>query len=570
MADGKRPDGWEETAEPLEAAAAGLVSHFDPLSLSRSLGQVALGLARDPMAALAVAGRYAAGSLQANLATLGRTLGHDVPGAVETDGDARFSDPAWKENPAFFWLQQQYLLLARLLRELPEAASLSEPEAGKARFALGLAADAAAPTNFLATNPAALKRAFETGGTSLARGLRNFLDDLATNGGFPRQVDEEAFTIGTDLAATPGKVVYRNRLFELLQYAPQTDSVYERPLILSPPWINKYYVMDLAPGKSFAEWAVTHGHTVFAISYRNPDASLRDVTFDDYLTEGLQRAVEVTREIAGAEQVNLCGLCLGGTLAAIHLAWLAAHDDADVATATLLNSLTDFSEPGPLGIMTDPEAVRHLEEQMRERGYLDEREMARTFTLLRANDLLFNYVASGWLRGESPPAFDILAWNADGTRMPARMHSQYLRAMYLENRLARGDLELAGTRLDLSRTTQDVYIVAAEEDHITPWRSCYASTQLLGGSKRFVLTSSGHIAGIVNPPGPKRRHWTNAELSADPEAWKLEADLHQGSWWEDWAAWIAERAGAQREPPPLGSERYRALADAPGSYVLQR
>jgi poly[(R)-3-hydroxyalkanoate] polymerase subunit PhaC len=563
-------NGSEQESEPLEAAAAGLVSHLDPLAFSRSLGEVALGVAREPRGFLEALGRYAAGSLQANFATVGRALGHSVAGAIPTDDDARFADPAWNENAALFWLQQQYLLLARFLKELPDAASLPEPEARKARFALGLAADAAAPTNFLPTNPAALKRAFDTGGTSLVRGLRNFVDDLATNGGFPRQVDASAFTIGRDLAATPGHVVYRNPLFELLQYAPQTRTVYERPLMLSPPWINKYYVMDLAPGKSFAEWAVTHGHTVFAISYRNPDASLREVTFDDYLTEGLERALDVTRAITGAEEVNVAGLCLGGTLTGILLAHLAARGEDGVANATLLNSLLDFSEPGPLGVLTDPESVEYLERQMGERGYLEEGSMARTFTLLRANDLLFNYVASGWLRGEAPPAFDILAWNADGTRMPARMHSQYLRAMYLENRLARGELELAGTRLDLAKTTQDVYIVAAQEDHITPWRSCYASTQHLGGSKRFVLTSSGHIAGIVNPPGPKRRYWTNAELPADPEAWRLQAEGHQGSWWEDWAAWIAERAGKKRKPPPLGSERYPPLDDAPGTYVFEK
>ena len=366
-------------------------------------------------------------------------------------------------------------------------------------------------------------------------------------------------------------MVYRNRLFELLQYAPQTDTAYERPLVLSPPWINKYYVMDLAPGKSFAEWAITHGHTVFAISYRNPDASLRDLTLDDYLTEGLVTAVDVAREITGAKHVNVCGLCLGGTLIGILLAYLAARGEGDrVATATFLNSLADFSEPGPLGVLTDREAVEFLERRMEERGYLDEREMAHTFTLLRANDLVFNYVASGWLMGQDPPAFDILAWNADATRMPARMHSQYLRAMYLENQLARGELELADTRLDLSRATQDLYIVSAEEDHITPWRSCYASTRLFGGMKRFVLTSSGHIAGIVNPPGPKRRYWTNDELPFEAEAWRFGAGAHQGSWWEDWAEWIASRAGERREPPALGSHAHPPLADAPGSYVLER
>jgi polyhydroxyalkanoate synthase len=568
-ADSKR-DVSEAASEPLQASAAGLLARADPLSLTRSLGAVAAGLARQPARTIAVAGRWAAGSLQANVAAFGRVFGQELPGPVDADGDRRFADPTWKQNPAFFWLEQQYLLLARVLRELPATAALTGPERRKADFALGLLADSLAPTNFLATNPAALKRAFETGGVSTVRGVRNLVEDIVTNDGYPRQVDRKPFTVGKDLAATPGKVVYRNRLIELLQYGPRTETVAERPLVFSPPWINKYYVMDLAPGKSFAEWAVGHGHTVFALSYRNPDASLRDLTLDDYLTEGLESAVDVAREITGADQVDLCGLCLGGTLASILLARLAARGDADsVATTTLLNCLVDFSEPGPLGVLTDAEAVEALAKRMGERGYLDKKEMAHTFTLLRANDLLFNYVTSGWLMGESPPAFDILAWNDDATRMPARMHSQYLRSMYLENRLARGELELAGTPLDLSRTTQELYIISAEQDHITPWRSCYRSTQLFGGTKRFVLTSSGHIAGIVNPPGPKRRHWTNEHLLPDPDAWLAGADVHDGSWWEDWAAWMADRAGSRREPPLLGSTAHPPLGDAPGTYVLE-
>jgi polyhydroxyalkanoate synthase len=337
--------------------------------------------------------------------------------------------------------------------------------------------------------------------------------------------------------------------------------------LCSPPWINKYYIMDLAPGRSFIEWAVDHGHTVFSISYRNPDESMRDVTLDDYLINGPLSALDVIQSITGAEQVNVVGLCLGGSMTAMLLAYLAATGDDRVRSMTLLNTLIDFSEPGDLGAFTDPPTIRRLEKKMHKRGFLDGKEMATTFDLLRANDLIWNYVGANWLMGEDPPAFDILAWNSDSTRMPAAMHSFYLRSCYLKNELARGEMELAGMPLQLSDLTQDTYIVAAINDHITPWRSSYATTQLLKGEVRFVLSSSGHIAGIVNPPGPKGRYWTNKELPAQAVTWFAAATEHQGTWWEDWAEWIGERAGERRPPPELGNDDYPALGDAPGRFV---
>jgi polyhydroxyalkanoate synthase len=370
-------------------------------------------------------------------------------------------------------------------------------------------------------------------------------------------------------------VVFRNRLIELIQYAPQTDTVYDTPLLLSPPWINKYYVMDLAPGRSFAEWALQHGHTVFAISYRNPDETLRDVGMDDYLADGLMAALDAMAEITGAPEANVVGLCLGGTLTGILLGELAKTNgrrrkQSRVRTATLLNALLDFAEPGPLGAFVDEQTVARLEKRMAERGYLEASAMAGTFTFLRANDLVWSYVASSWLMGEQPPAFDILAWNADSTRMPARMHSEYLHACYLENRLANGTFEVAGSPIDLRKATSETYVVGAEEDHIAPWRSTYRATQLFGGPVRYVLTSSGHVAGIVNPPGPKRRYLTNDENDPDPEVWRAGATEHSGSWWEDWARWIGERAGERRAPPALGSKQHPQLAEAPGTYVLEQ
>jgi polyhydroxyalkanoate synthase len=427
-----------------------------------------------------------------------------------------------------------------------------------------------APSNFLATNPAALKRAFDTGGRSAAKGINNFLDDLMSNGGKPRQVDASPFSLGENLAATKGKVVFRNSLMELLQYSPTTRTAYETPILCSPPWINKYYVMDLAPGRSFIQWAVDHGHTVFAISYRNPDQTMRGVKLDDYLLQGPVTALDVVRDITGAPQANVVGLCLGGTLTTMLIAYLDAIGDQRVKSATLLNTLIDFSSPGVLGNFTDPDTVERLEAKMARQGYLEGREMATTFDLLRANDLIWNYVASNWLMGEDPPAFDILAWNADSTRMPAAMHSFYLRTCYLENQLTRGEMELAGVRLNLDAVTQDLYLVGAVTDHITPWTSSYNTTQLVKGDTRFVLSSSGHIAGIVNPPSPKARHWTNDETPPDPNVWLAGGTEHQGSWWEDWVGWAKAHGGQRRKPPPMGSDRHPPIADAPGSYVHEK
>jgi polyhydroxyalkanoate synthase len=541
------------------------------MGFGRALGELGMALAGRPATLLQAANEHARALAEAGWAALARTVGATPPGPVEPElSDRRFADPTWSAHPAFYALQQTYLLWGRYLRDVVAAADLEPATAEKAAYIANLTIDALAPTNLLWTNPAALRRAAETGGLSVLRGQRNFFHDLATNGGRPSQVDRSAFRLGGNLAVTPGKVVFRNDLMELIQYAPQTKTVFEVPLLLSPPWINKYYIMDLAPGRSFVEWAVSRGHTVFAISYRNPDESMRDVALDDYLLHGPHTALDVIADITGAEEANIVGLCLGGTLTAMLLAYLAATGEDRVRSATLLNTLIDFSEPGPMGSFLDRESVENLSATMLRRGYLDAREMSTMFDLLRARDLIWNYVATGWLMGESPPAFDILAWNADGTRLPAEMHSFYLRYCYIENQLARGEMTLAGAQLRLSEVTADTYLLSAKEDHIAPWKSSYAATQLLGGHTRFVLSSSGHVAGIVNPPGSKRVYWTNDETPPDPDAWLEAAAEHQGSWWHDWAEWIAGRAGGRRKPPAMGSERHPALADAPGTYVHER
>ena len=567
MSTDSAESGTNSTPEP----DSGLGATVDPMAFGAALAGLGKRLASEPALVAGPALQFATGLAELSAVVAARALGATTSGPVPTDEpDARFSDPSWESNPGFYGLRQCYLLWARAMKELA-GAGRDEELGGKAAFAVDQLVDALAPTNFLLGNPAALKRAFETGGTSVTRGFTRFADDVVSNGGWPRQVDTSALELGKDLAATPGQVVFRNRLMELIQFAPRTETVFETPIILSPPWINKYYVMDLAPGKSFAEWALDQGHTVFCISYRNPDESFREIGFEDYLREGPLEALDVVQEITGAKQVNIVGLCLGATLTAVLLGHLAATKAgrARVRSATLLNALVDFSEPGPLGHFVDLATVERLEQKMAKRGYLGADEMAGTFNLLRANDLVWRYVSSSWLMGEDPPAFDILQWNADATRMPARMHSEYLRAMYLENRLAKGTFEIGGRTVSLGRSPSDLYVLSAREDHITPWRGCYRTTQLAGGPVRFVLTSSGHIAGIVNPPGPKRRHWVNGELPADPDAWLDDAAEVQGSWWEDWAAWAAERGGERVGPPSLGSEAHPPLEGAPGSYVRE-
>src|SRR5215218_3117006 len=541
------------------APEAGLVEDPDVAQFGRAVTAAVQGAARNPVAVAGAAAQLASDLTRIPLTAYARWLGADVPPVIPPAGkDRRFADPAWSQHPAFFTLHQSYEAVSRFSRSLVDVAGLDRRTRDKARLALDAVLDASAPTNFLATNPTALARAYQTAGASLVRGARNVVDDVLTNGGRPRQVDTSPFTVGENLAATPAKVVYRNDLMELLQYEPQTPQVHAKPLLCSPPWINKYYVMDLAPGRSFIEWAVRHGRTVFAISYRNPGADMSGVTLDDYLVNGPHQALDVIQEITGAETIDIVGLCLGGALTAIAAAHLAQSGDTRVGDLTLLNTLLDYSEPGALGTFTDLETVERLERRMAREGHLGGEAMAGTFDVLRSNDLVFNYVASNWLMGEQPPAFDILAWNADSTRMPAAMHSFYLRNFYVQNKLAAGELEIGGSIIDLSTIKSPTYVVSAINDHIVPWESSYKTTGLVSGPVRFVLSSGGHIAGIVNPPGPKAWYQvapSDDALPATAAAWRGAAARRSGSWWEDWANWSDEHSGPMQDPPRMGSER---------------
>ncbi len=578
-------DDWETIDEAVrdqygQALTAGrnlldgsdLMGRLDPLSLFRPVLRTAVSAASQPDKLAGVMARAAGEMIRATTAATVRAIGGTSSYQPEHGKDRRFDDPAWTGNAGYWWLREIYHDWEQSLLEIVRDTNTPPAVKQKAEFAMQLLIDACAPTNFIPGNPAVIKKALDTGGLSLAKGARNFIHDLRTNRGAPRQVVPGVHTVGTDMATTPGKVVFRNDMMELIQYAPSTPEVHEIPLLFSPPWINKYYIMDLAPGRSLVQWAVDHGHTAFMISYRNPDETMRHVKMDDYLISGPIAALEVVRNITGAEKVNLLGLCLGGTLTMATLAYLDAVGLDLINSATFLNTLIDFSEPGLLGVFTDEASIRRLERTMKRTGFLPKEDMQRSFNLLRTNDLIWNYAVSSWLMGEEPPTFDLLSWNNDSTRMPAEMHTFYLRSCYVENELARGVMELAGQRLDLGKVDQDLYFLSAEQDHIAPWRSSYAGAVLPGGKVRFVLSNSGHIAGIVNPPSPKSVHRVvegNQPLPADPDDWLAIAATHRMTWWEDWAPWIAARAGGMRKPPRMGSRKYRPITDAPGTYVLE-
>jgi polyhydroxyalkanoate synthase subunit PhaC len=553
---------------PLEEFSYGLdLSGADPASLNDALRTVAMEVMSDPLRMTTIASGMMLAEQGVAMNALRRLQGENPAPVVDVGSDKRFSDPAWTTNPFLMSMVEEYLVRRQYAQQMIEASRLPDSTKRKARFAMSMMMDALAPSNLPWLNPSVIKEAVDTGGASLVKGLAELLDDVEHNGGYPKQVDSSAFTLGENLAATGGEIVFRNELIELIAYHPQTETVYERPILMSPPWINKYYIMDLAPGRSFVEWAVKRGHQVFMISYRNPDETMRDFTMDTYLEKGLLAALSAVERITGAPQVNLAGLCLGGTMAVLMLAYLAAKgQEHRVGAIAITNAILDFAEPGDLGVFTDEASIAKLEAKMKERGYLDSSEMAGTFNWMRANDLIWSYVVSNWYMGKKPPAFDILTWNGDSTRMPAAMHSQYLRACYLHNLLViPRAFVLDGVPIDLGAIQTPMYVLGAEGDHIAPWRTTYATSQYVGGPVKFTRTNSGHIAGICNPPGnPKACYWTadQVEPGEDADAWLARSNKYQGSWWEDWAAWAHEHGGAQRAP-----YRLPAGEPAPGRYV---
>ncbi|HRP25682.1 MAG TPA: alpha/beta fold hydrolase [Thauera sp.] len=490
--------------------------------------------------------------------------------------DARFADPVWTERPTWDLIKEWYLAFTHHTQDmLYETPGLSSKERRRAAFWWRKWLNAVAPTNFFWTNPVALRKALETRGESIMRGLQNFLDDMQA--GDVRMTSPDDFRVGENLATTPGAVIFRNRLLEVIHYAPTQKRVCTEPVVIVTPWINKFYVLDLVPKKSMIRFLLDQGLDVFITSWKNPDASMRDVGFDDYLLEGVDAIVQVARRFTGAARVHAVGYCIGGTALAMYMAWANRHygeEAMPVADWTLLTTLVDFHKPGDIEVFIDESSIRYLTEQMARRGYLDGKDMAASFRLLRSNSLIWHYVVHGWLYGEKPPPFDVLYWNMDATRMPYRMHAWYLRELYLDNRLIQpGALSVAGEALDLGEIKQPLYAVAAEDDHIAPWRQTFKVVHHVNGPVRQVLSSSGHILGIVNPvvDPPKRRYWVGpSERNDTADAWRQGVQESAGSWWEDWMGWLKPRAGRLVAARPAATEDFPALVPAPGQYVLER
>ncbi|GAN79982.1 PHA/PHB synthase family protein [Acidocella aminolytica] len=487
--------------------------------------------------------------------------------------DKRFADPAWRQNEVFDFIKQSYLLSARYITDVVTRVDGLEPKtAQKVDFYARQFTNALSPSNFALTNPEVLRKTRETGGENLVRGLNNLLNDLEHGRGNLRirMTDTEAFNVGENIAVSPGKVVYQNELMQLIQYSPSTEDALARPLLILPPWINKFYILDLRPKNSLVRWLVSQGHTVFMVSWVNPDEQLAAKNFDDYMTDGVLAALDAIEKITKQKQVNAIGYCLGGTLLASTLGYMAAKGDDRIASATFFVTLTDFSDVGELGVFIDEEQLSSLEDKMSKRGYLEGTEMATTFNMLRANDLIWNFVVNNYLLGQEPFPFDLLYWNSDSTRMPAAMHSFYLRNMYQKNLLAQpSGISMKGVPVDLRQVKVPCYFLSCREDHIAPWTSTYKGARNFGGPVRFVLAASGHIAGVVNPPeGGKYNHFINQEQPENPDEWFQNATEISGSWWPDWQRWVTAQNNDKvpaREPGKVRG--FKALEDAPGSYV---
>ena len=510
--------------------------------------------------------------------TAQRMMGQTVePVAEPARGDKRFNDPAWKDEVVFDYLKQSYLLTARWLQgTIKEVEGVDEKTARKVDFYTRQFIDAVSPSNFAMTNPQVVKATVESKGENLLKGLQNLLGDLERGKGnlLIRQTDMDAFKVGGNVATTPGKVVYQNDIMQLIQYAPSTEEVYEVPLLIVPPWINKFYILDLKPENSFIKWATEQGYTVFVVSWVNPDERLSKMVFEDYMNQGPLAALDAIEKATGQRKASAIGYCIGGTLMAATLAYMAARNDDRIVACTFFTAQVDFSEPGELGVFIDEDQLASVEEMMSKKGYLEGSEMATTFNMLRANDLIWSFVVNNYLMGKDPFPFDLLFWNADATRMPAAMHSYYLRNMYQKNLLSQpGGIVLDNVPIDLRNIRIPVYIQAGKEDHIAPVRSVYKATQLFSGPVRFMLAGSGHIAGVVNPPRNKKyQHWLN-ETDKNPPTlaeWQAGAKEFPGSWWHDWDKWLSALSGPKVPARVPGTAGLPAIEDAPGSYVKVR
>ena len=550
---------------------------LDPVDMARSFQDLMAKMMADPAKVMESQMKLWQDYTRLWQANLERMMGRESEPIIEpAAGDRRFKDEEWSSNPVFDYIKQSYLLASRYLHEcVRETEGLDRHSAEKLDFYTRQYIDAVAPTNFALSNPEVLKRTVETGGENLLTGLSNLLGDLERGKGKLRvkMTDLERFKLGENVAVTPGKVVFQNELMQLLQYAPSTETVYRRPLLIIPPWINKYYILDLRAKNSFIKWAVDQGHTVFVISWVNPDEKLAHKEFEDYMFEGPLAALDAIEQATGERDCKVIGYCLGGTLLAATLAYMAEKGDERIKAATFFVTMMDFSEPGELGVFIDEEQLAKMDEQMEKTGYFEGSDMAEAFNLLRANDLIWGFVVNNYLMGKDPFPFDLLYWNSDSTRMPSKMHSFYLHNFYEKNLLRKPNaIRFGGVGIDLSKVETPAYFISTKEDHIAPWKSTYAGTQLVSGPVRFVLGMSGHIAGIVNPPAAKKYgYWTNDALPGNPDEWLAGAEAHEGSWWGDWKKWVQSYNGGKKVPARVpGDGKLEVLEDAPGSYVKVR
>ena len=559
--------------EPLQKGEAPSQMPTEVGDAVRTLGKVAEYWLSDPFRAMQAQTALNTKFVEIWGNAFRRMTGEDLAPVIPHDPrDKRFSDPQWRESPLFDFLRQTYAMTIDWAQDLvARDKDIDELTRSKAGFYVRQIAAAFSPTNFIGTNPELLRTTFREEGDNLVRGLQMLAEDIEAGKGSLRlrQSDSSKFILGVNMAVTPGKVVFRNELIELIQYAPQTDEVYKRPLLIIPPWINKFYILDLNEEKSFIRWAVSQGLTVFVVSWINPLEPHADMGFKEYMYNGLFAALENIEKATGEKQVTAIGYCVGGTLLATALAFMAAKGDDRINSATFFTTQVDFTDPGDLKVFTDAEMIKGVEEQMKDKGYLDGSRMANAFNMLRPNDLIWSYVVNNYMKGQQPMAFDLLTWNSDATRMTRANHSFYLREYYLSNNLAKGELVLDGVKLDLGKIKIPVYDLASKEDHIAPARSAYNGAKLFGGDVRYVMAGSGHIAGVVNPPGPKPKyqHWTGDKPKVPFEDWVKAATETPGSWWPDWIKWIAAQAPEKVPAREPGGGKLTPLCDAPGEYV---